>query len=356
MIDGPHSAEALPRSLLSLSKGKAAPAAVPTDQRHLFVVGFFRSGTTLLYSLLNLHPQIRLVYEADILGTPLIAASSLSGRNWWETLDFYNTCLRRHGLSPQPSWNQAGPDRDRADFLYRGYAGPEPLYIGEKCPTYYNRLRLLARTYPQARFIIIWRNPRDTISSIFKAGKGSSFFSKRSLYIRSVLGLEKMQADALDLRRQGRAVFDLCYEDLIENQEVALRSICEFLEIPFDPVMLELGNADCSMLPPGEHHAKAKSGRVCPTVHSTEPSLQRIQPKIQRYLARWRERFQDQLDSKRYWSQAAKNAPGPIEILGDRLHYHWQCLLGERLTPFVYGLVPSGWLNRYRRARKKRDF
>ena len=33
----------------------------------LFVVGMWRSGTSLLYALLNQHPQIGLMYESDML-------------------------------------------------------------------------------------------------------------------------------------------------------------------------------------------------------------------------------------------------------------------------------------------------
>jgi hypothetical protein len=32
----------------------------------VFVVGVWRSGTTLLYSLLNQHPDLRLFYESDL--------------------------------------------------------------------------------------------------------------------------------------------------------------------------------------------------------------------------------------------------------------------------------------------------
>ena len=33
----------------------------------VFVVGMWRSGTSLLYALLNQHPQIGLMYESDML-------------------------------------------------------------------------------------------------------------------------------------------------------------------------------------------------------------------------------------------------------------------------------------------------
>ncbi len=43
----------------------------------LFVVGMWRSGTSLLYALLNQHPQIGLMYESDFaLLSPLVCAAA----------------------------------------------------------------------------------------------------------------------------------------------------------------------------------------------------------------------------------------------------------------------------------------
>ncbi|HZT23644.1 MAG TPA: sulfotransferase, partial [Verrucomicrobiae bacterium] len=43
-----------------------------SSSRLLFVAGIFRSGTSLLYALLNQHPQIALMYECDVLDFPEI--------------------------------------------------------------------------------------------------------------------------------------------------------------------------------------------------------------------------------------------------------------------------------------------
>src|ERR1700678_3518457 len=92
-------------------------------QRQLFVVGFARSGTSLLYSLLNLHPKIKLLFEADLLSHSLIRTSILSGQNWWERLDFYNSSCHRHGLQPRPFWKDIRSAKEAATVLYSQYAG-----------------------------------------------------------------------------------------------------------------------------------------------------------------------------------------------------------------------------------------
>ena len=64
----------------------------------LFVVGMWRSGTSLFYALLNQHPQIKLMYEDEL---PLLWPLFLGGRakrDWPERWEFWNQALSRHKL------------------------------------------------------------------------------------------------------------------------------------------------------------------------------------------------------------------------------------------------------------------
>ncbi len=320
-------------------------------QRQLFVVGFFRSGTSLLYSFLNLHPQVRLLYEADLLANSLVAVSSRYDLKWWKRLDFYNSCIRRHKLKAQPSWNQVRHSHEAANILYQQHAGPDRLYIGEKSPSYYNSLPLLARHYPQARFIVIWREPKAVISSIISAGKKDYFFRSRSLPLRSLVGFEQMQEDVLYLRSQGTPIFDFCCENLVENPESILRPICDFLEIPYEPEMLALERADYSMFPPGEHQDKARSGSVMQNADSPPPVQGELSGKAGRYLHRWKAKFQNQLTSRRYWPDASANPPGRLEVLIDKAYCKAHRFYSEQLIPVVYGVFPMVGLALYRRWR-----
>ena len=66
----------------------------------VFVVGVWRSGTSLLHALLNQHPEIGLMYEAEL---PLLSSLFLGGRSksdWPERWEFWNNALSRHGLDP----------------------------------------------------------------------------------------------------------------------------------------------------------------------------------------------------------------------------------------------------------------
>jgi hypothetical protein len=255
-------------------------------------------------------------------------------------------------LVAQLSWKDARSTREAADILYRQYGGTETSYIGEKSPNYYNCLPKLARQFPDSRFIVLWRNPLDVICSIFFARQKDGFFRNRSLPLQSILGFEQMQVDVLALRELGVPLFELCYENLVDNPEVWLKSICAFLELPFDPSMLQLERADCSMFHSGEHHSKAKSGHVIRVKWPPDPSLKSNESKIRGYLSRWKRRFRDKLATQRYWSDAIGSVP-KITLIRDRIEYAWVQFCLMRLTPLVRGLCPKPILQYYRSYRSK---
>src|ERR1700687_1378664 len=62
----------------------------------VFVVGMFRSGTSLLYALLNQHPQIALMYEGDLAHLQALFWIPRDTTRWLRRWEFWNTALARH--------------------------------------------------------------------------------------------------------------------------------------------------------------------------------------------------------------------------------------------------------------------
>jgi len=89
----------------------------------VFVVGMWRSGTSLLYTLLNQHPGIALMYEADL---PLLRQLFRNGRSkqdWLERWEFWNSALSRHRIDRQQIPHNVPDLRSAAEIVWKQYAG-----------------------------------------------------------------------------------------------------------------------------------------------------------------------------------------------------------------------------------------
>ncbi len=311
----------------------------------MFVVGIWRSGTSLLYSLLNQHPQISLMYEGDL---PLLGSLFADGgakRDWLERWEFWNSAPSRHRLKAEGLPGGRPNLESAAVATWRQYAG-EAAFFGEKSPSYYNSLQFLAERFPGARFIIIWRDLADTCRSMVKARESSSFFRKRGILHRAILGYRRMkqQCDALIMR--GVAIHQLHYEDLVKDPVAVMSGICEFLQLPFDPQMTSLSSADRSAIYNAAHHDAVKAATIKGGDSKPEVLPARLRSKIGRYVALWHS------ETNGTWPSRTAPQPGAIKISMiqralDEVGFQLLWWL-DRFTAFAYCHVPISLLRGYR--------
>jgi hypothetical protein len=228
----------------------------------VFVVGFYRSGTSLLHALLNQHPDIALMYECDVLKLwPLVRSKSVH-RNWLGRLEYWNRSQTRHRLEQMP----ATPVQNRAEaamWLYRAFAAKKGARVlGEKSPYYHDCLPKLAADFPRSRIIVLWRSPSDILRSLQRAADSERFFAAKNWPRRVEIGAKRMMVDCAALRARGHAIHEIHYSSLIADQMAAMQRICAFLEIPYDQRMTSLEGADVSMLPAGEHHRNVRGQTI----------------------------------------------------------------------------------------------
>jgi hypothetical protein len=318
----------------------------------LFVIGMWRSGTSLLYALLNQHPDIGLMYESDMLVLkPLFVVPRKSA--WWlNKVDAWNGALTRHKIDSAA----IAPDITDLPNAFRAvaeqYAGKKGATVwGCKSPTYYDYMTQLADWYPDAKFIVIWRDPADVCRSIVRAAVKSPWFSQSGMDLRAILGYRRMKREADELVRRGASIYQLQYDDLTRDTASTLNSICEFIGIPFDPRMTSLEGADRSAVYSGDHHSGVKSStivadRVRPEVLSPE-----LKAKVERYSAYWRKKSSGQFPVKAVIPDGTVPASF-FERTIDRIR-HTLFRTKDSIVPIAYAFVPVRIWHKYREMKTR---
>jgi Sulfotransferase family len=332
-----------------LKQNQGAKKGEAAFSNPVFVVGVFRSGTSLLYALLNQHPQVALMYECDVWNFPEAFCRMRFQGNWLWRQEFYNQALSRHRLIFGGSLRGLENVRTPED-LYRVFSESKnkPL-LGEKSPFYCAHLRRLVRRYPRCRFILIWRDPTEIYRSILRAGRRERFFRRRGILSRLIFYQEQMIRQAAELERTGVRLCHVTYTNLTENTEDTCQRICRFLEVEFDEKMLDLANADLSAVYAGPEHDHLRRGKIERQQMTGEIIDSRIAIKLQRFNSRW-SRLQSPWLGKQTNSSAGME-PSFVERLYHRMAGLFFCAAddGKRV---LFEFLPLAWLRSYRQTKE----
>ena len=329
---------------------KLAPPRKTATTTTLFVVGVFRSGTSLLYALLNQHPKISLMYECDVWNFPQFLSGLRFHHDWRERLEFYGNALSRHHLVSNESGSGVGNVQTPQDLYHAFAESKHARIIGEKSPFYCDHLSELAKNHPGASFILIWRNPVEIFNSVEETARNSRYFRRPGMLSRLIYYQEEMIYGAAELIRRGNRVHHVTYAGLIDKTEQSCRGICDFLELEFDPKMTELSGADLSAVfraPQFEHLRLGKIGRRPPN-HQMNPA---VVQKLQRFHNRWSRLRRELLD---FQDNTASAAPGREPGIFERLYHQvaGSYLCGqEGAIRIGFEFLPLPWLRTYRQAK-----
>lgn len=200
-------------------------SALELDTRRrapVFLVGFPRSGTTLLDTMLLGHPDVFVLEEsrllpqvAEALGDPLAVAG----------LDAASAGALRaryfEGLDAIPETRDA------------------PCVI-DKSPLHLTLAGFIHRVFPDARFVFCVRHPCDVVLSCFMQNLwvnevGASFLdiADTALLYDRIMDYWTRCRDCLPLR-----VHELHYERLVQDAQAGMRAVLDFLELDWHPGVL----------------------------------------------------------------------------------------------------------------------
>ncbi|MDB5395278.1 MAG: tadD [Rhodospirillales bacterium] len=210
-------------------------AGVRTDvPQPLFILGFPRSGTTLVEQTLTAHPNICAGDELPFVNEitqimPRMLNSPLA----------YPEALAELWMGDQ----REGLDNLRDYSLQRvrqlGILTPGATWFTDKMPLNETHLGLIALLFPQAPLIHVLRHPLDVVLSVFSNHLTHGFFCSMELetaarhYVR-VMELGEHYRAEMTLR-----YLPIRYEDIVGDQEASVRRMLAFIGEPFDECCLD---------------------------------------------------------------------------------------------------------------------
>ena len=293
-------------------------------------------------------PDVRIGY-ADALA---VVHDPAKERLVAEKVDAWNGALTRHKIDAAeiPEDITDLPEAFRA--VAEQYASKKGATVwGCKSPTYYDCMNQFAVWYPNAKFIVIWRDPADVCRSIVRAAEKSPWFAQSGMDLRAILGYRRMKQEADALVRRGAGIYQLQYDDLVREPEKTLTSICEFIGIPFDPKMTSLEGADRSAVYNGEHHSMVKSSSIVAKRERPEVLSPALKSKVERYVVFWRKQSGGQWPVK----AAVTDGMAPVSFVertADRIR-HRLLRTKDLIVPFAYSAVPIPLWLKYRHMKSR---
>jgi Flp pilus assembly protein TadD len=194
----------------------------------IFVLGFPRSGTTLVEQALSNHPRISAGDELPFVGDLTEAIPRL-----FNSPLAYPEALAELWMGD----NQLGLETLRDSYLQkaalRGLAGPSPWFT-DKMPLNEMHLGLISLMFPQSPLIHVVRHPLDVVVSAYSHHMTHGYSCAYEL--EAIARHYRLSMDLVDHYRSQMPLRYLAvrYESLVGDFEGGIRRMLDFIGEPFD--------------------------------------------------------------------------------------------------------------------------
>lgn len=213
------------------------------DPKLVFLVSQPRAGSTLLQRILSGHPEVHTASEPWIMLNPLYALKEDGVTAEYDERLAYSG--RKSFLDELPNGRA---DYERAlskafKTLYgKVLSGTNGSIFLDKTPRYYLILRELARVFPDAQFIILYRNPVAVLSSMLDTWVEPQWLRLSDFGKR----LDLLRAPQLLVRGANHLSERTCcvrYEDFVESTQENIEAICSHIGVRCDLSIIEYGSS-----------------------------------------------------------------------------------------------------------------
>jgi len=215
-----------------------------------FILGRPRSGTTLLRTLFDAHSNVSIPYEGRIIMDLYFKYGKIKKWDKNKLLNFYDDIT---SINKVDAWEfnddlkeqiiSLGKEASFTRLIKLVYLNFKSLFkkediiiIGDKNPYYSIRksyLKIIKNIFPDAKIIHLVRDYRAHYFSMTKMNFESSNYgvvASRWLYSYKIIQKQFKNTENY---------FLIKHEDITRNPKVEIQRICNFLELEFQPKMLE---------------------------------------------------------------------------------------------------------------------
>jgi tetratricopeptide (TPR) repeat protein len=257
-----------------------APAARASDEPagHVFMTGFFRSGTTLLEQILASHPAIETMEEITVLDDVA-----------WQ---FFRAS---EGLDALAAVNANRAAELRAQYWRRirelGYETGQGVFV-DKLPMASLWTPFIAKVFPNAKILWARRDPRDVVLSCFRHRFEPGAMRND---LADIERAAQLYAGIMRLFERYRAVLPLDlhvirHEDLVEDFDTEVKAVCAFIGVEWRDEMrdfVETAKRRTIRTPSAGQVVRGLNAEGVARWRPYAPALASILP----ILAPWAERF-----------------------------------------------------------------
>ena len=202
-----------------VQRQETAPAPV-------FVIGLPRTGTTLLDRMLSSHSAIKSIGESYAFVMALQIAVGAKPGMALEPAELQRA-LALDSLEPTA--------RAYLEFVRHRLSASSAKFI-DKFPENFMYVGWIARAFPDARFILVRRDPMDSCLALYKQVyfRYSYKFDDMAEYVAAFDRVVRHWASLLDGR-----LMEVRYENLVSQPEQELRRLMGHIGMDFEPGMLD---------------------------------------------------------------------------------------------------------------------
>ncbi len=209
----------------------------------IFIVGMPRSGTTLLRTVVDAHPEISIGPESHYVNYWMykfryLALSRPTDYEFFVKKLTEGRYLDRAGLSRDSVRQRlcgCEPRTHAAIFstLLTMYAEKNgKMRCGDKTPQHYKYISVLLDWFPQGRVVFVQRDPRSVIASLINVPWTHNYvYLHAREWVESCIAQERWADDS--------RVLVVKYEVFVRNPDQETARLMEFLDCEFNPAVLE---------------------------------------------------------------------------------------------------------------------